>query len=153
MAPVRSLAAAAYPQFFRKGVDGLTATFTFAKTIIAKTFIYGSMVAIALWVFAPALPYVLGAKYESVIPAVRWLALIPFLRCIHSFLADSLSGAGLQPIRTGIQASAAVANIGANLFILPSYSWRGAAWTSLGCDASLVIAFWLAILYYQKWKV
>jgi hypothetical protein len=29
--------------------------------------------------------------------------------------------------------------------ILPQYSWRGAAWTSLGCDGLLVAGFWLAI--------
>ena len=61
---------------------------------------------------APVLPHILGSKYEAVVPAVRWLALIPLLRCIHSFLADALSGAGLQRTRTGIQVFVAVINIG-----------------------------------------
>jgi O-antigen/teichoic acid export membrane protein len=145
MAPVRSLAAASYPQFFRKGVEGLSATYAYARTLIARTTVYGSLAAAGLWLFAPALPCVLGAKYEAVIPAVRWLALIPFLRCIHSFLADSLSGAGLQRVRTGIQVSAALLNVGANLVVLPRYSWRGAAWTSLGCDGFLVVTFWFVV--------
>jgi O-antigen/teichoic acid export membrane protein len=85
---------------------------------------------------------VLGSRYEAVVPAVRWLALIPLLRCVHSFLADALSGAGLQRARTAIQASVAVVNVVANLIILPRYSWRGAAWTSLGCDGLLVVVFW-----------
>ncbi|MGC2402493.1 MAG: oligosaccharide flippase family protein [Acidobacteriaceae bacterium] len=150
MTPVRSLAAAAYPQFFRKGVDGLSATYAYARTLIAGTFVYGSLTAAGLWLLAPALPYALGSKYEAVVPAVRWLALIPFLRCIHSFLADSLSGAGLQPLRTGIQVSAALLNIGANLAVLPRYSWRGAAWTSLGCDGFLVVTFWFAVQYCRR---
>jgi O-antigen/teichoic acid export membrane protein len=150
MTPVRSLAAAAYPQFFRKGVAGLTPTYAYARFLIAKTAIYGSLASAGLWLFAPVLPHILGTRYAAVVPAVRWLALIPFLRCIHSFLADAFSGAGLQRVRTTVQVSVAFLNIGINLLILPRYSWRGAAWASLGCDALLVIAFWLSTLYYLR---
>jgi O-antigen/teichoic acid export membrane protein len=150
MTPVRSLAAAAYPQFFRKGVGGMVRTYPYALSLIAKTAIYGSLASAGLWLLAPVLPHVLGTKYEAVVPAVRWLALIPLLRCIHSFLADALSGAGLQRTRTGIQVLVALINIVLNLAILPRYSWRGAAWTSLGCDGLLVAMFWTTDLYYHR---
>jgi O-antigen/teichoic acid export membrane protein len=142
MTPVRSLAAAAYPHFFRKGLDGMALTYPYALSLIAKTSIYGAMASAGLWLLAPILPHILGEQYQAVVPAVRWLALIPLLRCIHSFMADSLSGAGLQRIRTGIQMLVALINIGLNVVILPRYSWRGAAWTSLGCDGLLVVLFW-----------
>jgi O-antigen/teichoic acid export membrane protein len=150
MTPVRSLAAAAYPQFFRKGMGGMAQTYPYALSLIAKTAIYGSLASTGLWLLAPVLPHVLGTKYEAVVPAVRWLALIPLLRCIHSFLADALSGAGLQRARTGIQVFVALINIALNLVILPRYSWRGAAWTSVGCDGLLVVLFWSSALYYQR---
>ena len=149
MTPVRSLAAAAYPQFFRKGAGGMAATYRYALSLIAKTALYGLLASAGLWLLAPALPHVLGSRYEAVVPAVRWLALIPLLRCVHSFLADALSGAGLQRARTAIQASVAVVNVVANLIILPRYSWRGAAWTSLGCDGLLVVVFWSTARYYR----
>ena len=150
MTPIRSLAAAAYPRFFRKGVDGIGATYAYALALMAKTAVYGSAASAGLWLLAPILPHILGPKYDAVVPAVRWLALIPFLRCIHSFLADALSGAGLQRTRMAIQVLAAVINIALNLVILPRYSWRGAAWTSLGCDGLLVAMFWFAALYYRQ---
>jgi O-antigen/teichoic acid export membrane protein len=150
MTPVRSLAAAAYPQFFRKGAGGLSATYAYALSLIAKAAIYGSLVSAGLWLLAPGLPMVLGPRYEEVVTAVRWLALIPLLRCIHSFLADALSGAGLQRTRTGIQVVVALVNIVLNLIILPCYSWRGAAWTSLGCDSLLVTLFLFAVLSYRR---
>jgi O-antigen/teichoic acid export membrane protein len=149
MTPVRSLAAAAYPQFFRKGAGGMAATYRYALSLIAKTALYGLLASAGLWLLAPVLPHVLGSSYDSVVPAVRWLALIPLLRCVHSFLADALSGAGLQRVRTGIQASVAVVNFVANLAILPRYSWRGAAWTSVGCDGLLVVVFWFTAHYYD----
>jgi O-antigen/teichoic acid export membrane protein len=147
MTPIRSLAAAAYPRFFLRGLDGLAATYRYALTLIAKTAIYGSAASAGLWLSAPLLPILLGSKYAAVAPAVRWLALIPFLRCVHSFLADAFSGAGLQHVRTAIQVLVAILNTAANFVILPRYSWRGAAWVSLGCDGLLVIAFWLSAFY------
>jgi len=150
MTPVRSLAAAAYPQFFRKGAGGLGATYSYALSLIAKAAIYGSLASAGLWLCAPALPMVLGPKYGEVVAAVRWLALIPLLRCIHSFLADALSGAGLQRTRTGVQVVVALVNIALNLIVLPRYSWRGAAWTSVGCDGLLVTLFLFTVLSYRR---
>ena len=150
MTPIRSLAAAAYPRFFRKGMSGIGATYTYALSLIAKAAVYGAGASAGLWWLAPILPRILGAKYDAVVPAVRWLALIPFLRCLHSFLADALSGAGMQRVRMGIQVLVALINIGLNLVILPRYSWRGAAWTSLACDGLLVGAFWFAATYYRR---
>jgi O-antigen/teichoic acid export membrane protein len=150
MTPIRSLAAAAYPRFFRKGMDGIGATYTYALALMAKAAVYGAAASAGLWLLAPILPHILGPKYDAVVPAVRWLALIPFLRCLHSFLADALSGAGLQRARMTIQVVAALINIALNLVILPRYSWRGAAWTSLVCDGLLVAMFWFAALYYRR---
>jgi O-antigen/teichoic acid export membrane protein len=150
MTPVRSLVSAAYPQFFRKGVGGIRATYPYALSLIPKAAIYGVFASASLWLFAPVLPIILGSKYDAVVPALRWLALIPLLRCFHVFLADALSGAGLQRIRTSIQVIVALLNIGLNLVILPRWSWRGAAWTSLGCDGLLVVIFWLTALYYLR---
>jgi O-antigen/teichoic acid export membrane protein len=150
MTPVRSLISAAYPQFFTRGVQGVRATYRYAMQLIGKATIYGAFISAALWLCAPVLPFFLGPKYQAVVPALRWLALIPFLRCIHTFLADSLSGAGLQRVRTGLQVAVALINIGLNLVILPRYSWRGAAWTSLGCDALLVVLFWSTAIYFCR---
>ena len=150
LTPVRSLVSAAYPQFFQRGVGGMRATYPYALSLIAKASGYGILTFAGLWILAPVLPHILGSKYDAVVPALRWLALIPFLRCFHVFLADALSGAGFQRLRTGIQVIVASINIGLNLLILPRYSWRGAAWTSLGCDGLLVVTFWFTVLYCRR---
>lgn len=142
MTPVRSLVSAAYPVFFKKGIDGITATHPYAKSLIVKASMYGLAISASLWIFAPILPLILGKQYILAVPALRLLAPIPLLRCFHVFLADSLSGAGFQRTRTGIQVGVGVLNVVANLYILPRFSWRGAAWTSLACDGLLVVVFW-----------
>jgi O-antigen/teichoic acid export membrane protein len=142
LTPVRALVSAAYPQFFRVGVDGLDATYSYAKRLIRKAVIFGGLDFVALMVLAPLLPHILGPKYAAVAPAVRWLALIPVMRCVHWFLADALSGANAQGLRTMVQVGVAALNIGLNLLILPRWSWVGAAWTSLASDAVLMVAIY-----------
>lgn len=147
MMPVRSLVSAAYPRFFEIGPGGVRATYDYAKRLIRKASAFGLLDFVLLWCAAPLLPLVIGHQYEQTIGAIRWLALIPLLRCFHLFLSDSLSGAGYQKLRTGIQGVVALLNVGANLYILPRWSWKGAAWTSLGCDGTLLVMMWGANLY------
>jgi len=149
LTPVRSLVSAAYPQFFRIGRDGLDSTYGYAKSLIRKALVFGLADCVGLMLLAPLLPHLLGPKYAGVAPAVQLLALIPVMRCVHWFLADALSGANDQVIRTMVQVGVAVLNVGLNIVILPRFSWVGAAWTSLASDAALVIAVYAVI----QWKL
>ncbi len=147
MTPIRSLASAAYPRFFQKGMDGMQPASAYAYTQIRRASIYSLILFPSLCLVAPLLPRVLGAQYAHAVIALRWLAFIPVLRAVHVFLADSLSGAGFQGLRSAIQVFIALVNVGLNLLILPRYSWRGAAWTSLVSDGLLALTLWLAIQY------
>ncbi len=144
MTPVRSLGSAAYPEFFQIGMKGIRATYSYAQRLIFRAVLYGIFISASLWITAPLLPHVLGSRYSATVFALRWLALIPLLRCCHTFLADAITGAGFQKIRTAIQVFVGIVNVGLNLAILPLHSWRGAAWTSLACDGMLAALFWLA---------
>jgi O-antigen/teichoic acid export membrane protein len=145
MSPIRSLVFAANPKFFEKGILGIRANYIYARRLISRSMLGGIAIGFALWAAAPILPLLLGTSYRSAVPALRMLAAIPFLRSIHAFLADALSGAGYQAIRMVMQVGIALLNIGLNILILPRWSWRGAAWTSVVCDGALVIALWLTI--------
>jgi O-antigen/teichoic acid export membrane protein len=145
LTPIRSLVSAAYPQFFRLGADGIEATYGYAKRLIRKALVFGVADFLGLALLAPLVPFFLGPKYVDVVPALRLLALIPVMRCAHWFLADALSGANAQSIRTAVQVAVAILNIGLNLLILPRWSWRGAAWTSLVSDAVLLGAVYMVV--------
>ena len=77
--------------------------------------------------------------------ALRWLALLPLLKSLHYFLAESLTGAGYQGVRAASQIFVAVTNIGLNFWLIPAYSWRGAAWSSIACDALLAVCMFVAL--------
>jgi O-antigen/teichoic acid export membrane protein len=70
------------------------------------------------------------------------LALLPLLKTFHYFAADSLTGAGHQGLRTLVQVLVALFNVAVNLWLIPVYSWRGAAWSSLASDGLLAASLW-----------
>jgi O-antigen/teichoic acid export membrane protein len=144
-APVTSVLAAAFPNFFRIGADGIPATLRYVRPLILRALAYGTVVAVVFLAGAGVVPRVLGSEYRSTAEALRWLAVLPLLKAVYRFLADTLTGAGYQALRTAICAGVAVFNVGINMWIIPAYSWRGAAWSSIASDALLLCAFGTAV--------
>jgi len=144
--PIRAVLAAAYPGFFRHGEDGIGGSFRFARRLLPKPVMYSAAVAVGMTLAAPLVPRVLGAEYARTTEALRWLSLLPLLKTLHYFAADALTGAGHQALRTLMQVMVAGFNVLVNLWIIPAYSWRGAAWSSLASDGLLAVALWSCVL-------
>jgi O-antigen/teichoic acid export membrane protein/peptidoglycan/xylan/chitin deacetylase (PgdA/CDA1 family) len=144
--PVRSLVFAAYPRFFARGAAGVRAAAGLARSLVPAAAIYCLGAGAALFALAPLVPVALGRSYAGVADAIRWLAILPTLRALHYFAADALTGAGHQELRTAAQVGVALLNVGLNLFLIPAYSWVGAAWASIASDSSLAVSLWLMLI-------
>jgi O-antigen/teichoic acid export membrane protein len=147
--PIRALLAAAYPSFFRHGEDGISGSFTFARRLVPRPLMYSAAAAACMMLAAPIVPDVLGAEYLHTTEALRWLSLLPLLKTCHYFAADALTGAGHQALRTLVQVVIAAFNVLVNLWLIPRYSWRGAAWGSLASDGVLAVTLWSCVLLLQ----
>jgi len=142
--PLTAFASAANAGFFREGKHGVPAALQYTRRLLG-TFIYYPLFAfVALLVGAPVVGWVLGRQYVNVTDALRWLALLPLLKTVHYFLADALAGSGHQGVRTAAQAGVAAFNVLVNLWIIPAYGWRGAAWSSIASDGLLALAVWFS---------
>jgi O-antigen/teichoic acid export membrane protein len=150
MTPVRSILSAANPGFFRAGGNGMRGCLAYMRVLLPKALVYSFGTFLILMIAAPVVPYVLGKEYANTVEVLRWLSLLPALKTFHSFLADALTGAGHQPIRTTIQAAVAVFNVLLNLWLIPVYTWRGAAWSSVACDSLLGALLLLVILSHAR---
>jgi O-antigen/teichoic acid export membrane protein len=148
--PVRALLNAAYPGFFRAGAGGIQASMNYGQRLLRKILPYSLFAFAALMLGAPIVPHILGRDYANVTEALRWLSLLPLLKTLHYFIADSLTGAGHQGLRTSIQTGVAVFNIMINLWLIPRYGWHGAAWSSLASDGLLLLGLWLAANYLRR---
>lgn len=143
--PVSAALWSAYPSFFRVGAYGISASLKFAKPLMRRALAYSGAVCALLLVTSNIVPYVLGSEYSATASALRWLSVLPVLKALHYFLSDTLTSAGYQGVRTAVQAGVAIFNVLINLWIIPAYSWRGAAWSSIASDALLCVGVGTAV--------
>jgi O-antigen/teichoic acid export membrane protein len=143
--PVMSIVGAAFPRFFREGVKGIAATVPMARQLLKRTALLGIGISLAMFLSAPIIPHLVGKSYAESVSALRWLCLIPFFRCFHLSAGDAIAGAGHQKFRLVSQSIAAIGNLLLNLYLVPRYSWQGAAWASLATDGALGVMNWLAL--------
>ena len=148
--PVQSIVGAALPRFFREGVKGIAATVPMARALLSRTVLLGIAISAAMFVCAPIIPHLVGKSYVDSVSALRWLCLIPFFRCFHLSAGDAIAGAGHQKFRLVSQSIAAIGNLLLNLYLVPRYSWHGAAWASLATDGALGAMNWVALTYLSR---
>ena len=150
--PIYAVLSASYPRFFQQGAQGIRGCLSLVKRLLPFVAIYSIFVLLGFLIFAPWITYILGDEYQNAISAVRWLTPIPIIGSLQLLLADSLTGAGFQKVRSAIQVTTALGNVGLNLWLIPLYSWRGAAWATLGSDSFRVVCLAVAVgwLYYQE---
>jgi O-antigen/teichoic acid export membrane protein len=150
--PVISIAGASYAEFFRKGKEGVRATLAFAKPLVLITSSYSVLAGFGLFFLSPIVPHILGDEYLDVVGTLRWLAPIPLFRAMQHFGGDILSGTGFQGWRSSAEVFIAVFNIALNLWLIPLYSWQGAAWASLASDGLLMVLLWslVTVQYYKQ---
>ncbi len=148
--PVSSILMASYAQFFRTGAQGIAACLKYARPLLLRSIAYAVLICAILLVSAGAVPYILGPEYSRTVEALRWLSVLPFLKVLHYFFSNVLTGAGHQGVRTSIQVVVALFNVLINLWIIPLFSWRGAAWSSIASDALLACGVGTAALILSR---
>jgi len=143
--PVNALLASTYPRFFQHGAQGLPGTKRLARRFLPFAVGYAVLAGAVLVLIAPLLPLVLGHDFSESVGALRWLSPLLLFRAVHYFLADMLTGAGFQGLRSTIQVLIAGLNVLLNFWLIPAYSWRGAAWASLASDGALALGMFVAV--------
>jgi O-antigen/teichoic acid export membrane protein len=142
LVPVRSVFFAALARFFQHGAHGIGGSVGFARRLAPITLGYALCASVLLFVSAPLAPHLLGADYQAAVDVIRWLSVIPLLSALHSLASNALIGAGHQQVRTYALVVAALTNVGVNLWLIPRYSWRGAAWSRIATEMLLVCLLW-----------
>jgi len=144
-APIRSVAAATYPLFFKEGKDGLTAALKITRRILWVVLGYAIVGSVGVYLAAPLCPLILGDDYVEAVQFIQWMSALIVLRALSFLAADTLTGSGHQTYRTSVQVGMAVANVAMNFYLLPLYGVGGAVISTLVCEALLGMFLWLYI--------
>lgn len=141
---------ATYTRFLRHGASGIKAGLKFALKLVPVAVGYGILSTITLLSIAPFTASILGAEYAQSAGVLIWLAPIHLIATLQFIAADTLTGAGFHRARSVLQVVAAVINFGANLYLIPRFSWQGAAWATLTSEMFKLITLWLLVFFYHK---
>ena len=148
--PIISIFGASYTRFFKYGEFGLQSTLKFARKLLPLLVGYSIISIIGYHIFAPLIPYILGAEYQNAIATLLWLSPLPAIFAFRLLAADSLTGAGFQRSRSIIQIVSAILNISLNIWLIPIFSWKGAAWATLTSDTLQMIFLWITVLLLSR---
>lgn len=138
--PLLSLISAAMPRFFRAGVNGARAGLSFACRVVPVPLAYSIFAGICLYLSASFLPLLLGAGYIDSAPTLQWLAWIPALSLPRLLLQSLLIGGDRQKLAFNIHGAGGLLNIALNLWLIPLWSWRGAAIATYAAEITMAIA-------------
>jgi O-antigen/teichoic acid export membrane protein len=135
--PISAIQAASISQFFQRGRLGIFPAAALSTRLLKHVLPVMALLALAIFVSAPLIPWLAGSGFAQSVLALRWLCLIPVFRSVQTITGSALTGAGHQTYRTLAQVVAGGLNFALNLSAIPRYGWRGAAWTSLATDAAI----------------
>jgi O-antigen/teichoic acid export membrane protein len=143
--PLAALIYSSYPRFFREGLRGPGATRAFALRLLPVCSGYAVCSAAVFFLAAPLVPAILGAQYEASASALCWLAVLTLPRTLKYLAADAMTGAGYQRLRTALTTSTTVGHVCLALWLIPLFSWRGAAAAAIVSEGLLAAALWIAL--------
>lgn len=144
-APLYSVYAAATPRLFREGAESVERAHALSNHILYRTFLYGIGASVALFFGAGVLPLLFGPSFRESVAVLRWLCLLPLLRVLHYAWGTTITASASQWNRTATQIAAAILNLGLCAWMIPRWSWKGAAVASLLSDGLLAVFSWAVL--------
>lgn len=139
--PAMALLQVTYPKYFEHGKNGIAASWRYCKKVGVPLVGYGVFAGLALLIGQAFVPAVLGTDFEGAQPMIIALCAVPLVRVLNSVLGDVLISSGYVAARTRPVVVGAVANLVANIIIIPRYGWEGAAFTTYATELSVVAVY------------
>lgn len=147
MLPINALFESSAARFFREGRTGITGSGKYARNLLPIPSLYAVLGGLLLFLFADIIPLLLGPEYIISVPMLKWLAFLPLLLVIRTFLGMVLIAGGHSRYNSIVFATGALANIGLNLYLIPLFSWTGAALATIIAEIVMILLLWLVICY------
>jgi O-antigen/teichoic acid export membrane protein len=150
LAPVRALVTASHTRFLSDDPTVKNEHLRRAVRYTGAAAAYGVAATAGLMLIAPQLLEILGDDYAKAATVLRWVAPLVLLRTLGLFPFNALLGLRKNLLRTVIVSTCAVLNVLANIVLIPKYSWKGAAASTLGCEIVFLTFTWAAVIVYQR---
>lgn len=137
--PVIALLLSATPRLFREGQSQPHRTARLVRWIFAAAFAYSLLLAVALWLAAPAFVWLFGAKYAGIEHMIHWLCLAVPGMALRIAAGNVLMALGKPWMRAGFEVAGLTALVIASLTLTPSLG-------AIGMPLALAASEWTMTL-------
>ncbi|MCP4549961.1 MAG: oligosaccharide flippase family protein [bacterium] len=144
--PLQALMTALYPRFFQRGHHSHSGSFLLMRRVIPYTLVYAIPVSLIMYVAAPYLGPILGPHYPEVPLMLRHMIWLLPLQALYLPMGDALGGADQFGYRCSAMVVAVLANLGLNLFLIPTLDWRGAVLSAYISQTLLLLMYVVKIM-------
>ncbi|WP_298818496.1 lipopolysaccharide biosynthesis protein [Chloroflexus sp.] len=111
--------------------------------IFTIAFLYGLAVMIGLWWFGGSvLQFVYGHKYETTIPLLTPLSIVPLFKSLSFVAVAVLLAQGAQKLRVVIQSLVVASSLVGGIIIIPRLGIDGATTTYIVTEGMLCLLYW-----------
>lgn len=145
--PVIALLLSATPRLFREGQAQPQRSARLVRFIYAAAFAYSVLLAIALWITAPAFVWLFGAKYAGIKHMIHWLCFAVPGMALRIAAGNVLMALGKPWMRAGFEIAGLATLVIASLALTPSLGVIGmplalacSEWTMTLIGGALVIS-------------
>lgn len=144
--PISAMTLAALPRLFREAQGHSKRTSRLLRWLFVAAFGYGVVLAVILWVIAPAFAWIFGRQYEAIPYTIRWLTLaVPGVALRK--VAGTVLVAAVRPwLRVAFEAIGVALLVTSAPFLIASYGIIGmpmalvcSEWGMALCGIGLVI--------------
>lgn len=148
--PIAAMLLASSPRLFEMAAEDPQAPVHLGNRLLRHGLLASAAAAAGMFACAPLIPHIVGRSFAEGIEALRWICLIPVFRTVHGTTGSVLTAIGRQHYRTCTQLVAVALNFGLNIWLIPSFGWHGAAWSSLATDGSLALLNWFGLQWIAR---
>lgn len=147
--PIRMLLRAHDSELYAAGKNGVRSALRVTVRLAPSGVLLGFAAAVAFWLAAPVVPWILGDKWQDATDVIRLLAFLPALRSMQYLAGNTLSASDRQWSRFSATIITAMLNIVLNLIFLPNGGWRTAVATTLVSEIALLAFLGILVWYWS----
>lgn len=148
--PIRMLLRAHDSEMYAAGKQGVSAALRVSVRLAPSGMLLGFGSAVAFWLLAPVVPWILGEEWQEAQDVIRLLSFLPAVRSMQYLVGNTLSASDRQWSRFSATLATALLNFVLNLIFLPNGGWRTAVATTLVSELALLALLCLLVWYWSK---
>lgn len=148
--PMKTMNQALFQRFLPDNVGDLGQHVRRAKRFSVVSMAMSLVICIPIFIFAPWLKFLVGDKFAESVSIVRWLLPVVPLLSISRAPINGLLGLGRTTLRAALILSSAALSMVLYIALIPSLSWRGAAFGTFASELYITLAGWYLLLRCQR---